>query len=157
MQPVVLLAASICVSATLTHADAPDNTFKKAQGDMYCSANPGQPACHGHRTLTITLDSGYTIDRSFHQSSMHCCGGRENHNGDPTAIPAGVYVELTGGSEGEWGVFNIKLVADSSNVGDDGVVKAWTIEADSYCGPTGKVGGGGCNVHGVGWIKQMRK
>jgi hypothetical protein len=30
-----------------TKADAPDNTLKKADGRMYCEANPGQPACHG--------------------------------------------------------------------------------------------------------------
>ena len=135
-------------------ADAPDNTFKKADGRMYCEANPGQPACHGRRTLTITLDPGKTIDRSYHQGSKPCCGGDENSNGANTEIPAGVYVEYNGGSQGEWGVFNIKLIADSSNVGDDGFVRAWTIEADTYCGPTGRLGGGGCNVNGYAWVKQ---
>jgi hypothetical protein len=41
-------------------------------------------------------------------------------NGANTEIPAGVYVEFNGGSEGEWGIFNIKLIADSSNVDDNG-------------------------------------
>lgn len=135
-------------------ADAPDNTFKKADGSMYCSANPGQQACHGHRTLTITLDPGKTIDRSYHQGSKPCCGGNENGNGANTEVPAGVYVEYNGGSEGEWGIFNIKLTADSSNVDENGVVRAWTIEADTYCGPTARVGGGGCNVNGFAWIKE---
>ena len=135
-------------------ADAPDHSFKKADGRMYCEANPGQPACHGHRTLTITLDAGKTIDRSYHQASKSCCGGEENGNGANTEIPAGVYVEFNGGSQGEWGIFNIKLIADSSNVDDSGVVRAWTIEADTYCGPSGAVGKGGCNVNGYAWVKQ---
>jgi hypothetical protein len=137
-------------------ADAPDNSFKKAQGRMYCEANPGHPACHAVGTLTITLDPGYTIDRSYHQSALRCCGGEENGNGNSTEIPAGVYMEFNGGHDGEWGIFNIKLVADSSNVDENGVVRAWTITGDVYCGPSGAVGKGGCNANAYGWIKQKR-
>jgi hypothetical protein len=147
------LAAWLAVSAS---AEAPDNSFKKAEGRMYCEAPHGGQGCHGHATLTISLDPGYTIDRSFHQSSLHCCGGTENGNGASTQIPAGVYMEFVGGSDGEWGIFNVKLVADSNNVDDDGVVRAWTIEADTYCGPSAAFGKGGCNVNGYGWVKQKR-
>lgn len=138
------------------NADAPDNTFKKAQGRLYCEANPGRPACHATGTLTITLDPGYTIDRSFHQTSLPCCGGDENGNGNTTAVPAGVYMEFNGGRDGEWGVFNVRLVADSTNVDENGVVRAWTIMGDVYCGPSGGVGKGGCNANAYGWIKQKR-
>jgi hypothetical protein len=136
--------------------DAPDNTFKKAQGRMYCEANPRQPACHSTGTLTITLDPGYTIDRSYHQGAIPCCGGEENHNGKSTEIPAGVYMEFAGGHDGEWGVFKVKLVADSNNIDENGVVKAWTITGDVYCGPSGAPGKGGCNANAYGWIKQKR-
>lgn len=135
-------------------AEAPDNSFKKAQGRMYCEAPHGGQGCHGHAILTISLDQGYTIDRSFHQGSLPCCGGDENGNGASTAIPAGAYMEFAGGRDGEWGIFNVKLVADSNNVDENGVVRAWTIEADVYCGPSAAFGKGGCNVNGYGWIKQ---
>ena len=66
-------------------------------------------------------------------------------------------MEFQGGSDGEWGVFGIRLVADSSNVSEDGVVKAWTITADDvYCGPSGGAGKGGCNANGYGWVKVKR-
>ena len=148
---VFLVVLFVCLRAT---SEAPDSTFKKATGRMYCEANPGHPACRGHNTLTITLDPGKTIDRSYNQGSVPCCGGEENGNGASTVIPAGVYVEFAGGHDGEWGIFNVKLVADSSNVDDNGVVRAWTIEADTYCGPSGAVGKGGCNVNGYAWVKQ---
>jgi hypothetical protein len=153
----ILVAACLMLSPTIpSKADAPDNTFKKAQGRMYCEANPGHPACHATGTLTITLDPGYTIDRSYHQSAIPCCGGDENGNGSSTAIPAGVYMEFAGGRDGEWGIFNVRLVADSTNVDENGVVRAWTIQADTYCGPSAAVGKGGCNANAYGWIKQKK-
>jgi len=66
----------------------------------------------------------------------------------------GVYMRFVGGNEGEWGIFNVKLVADSANVDENGLGRGWTIEADTYCGPTARIGGGGCNVNGYAWIKQ---
>jgi hypothetical protein len=65
-------------------------------------------------------------------------------------------MEFAGGRDGEWGIFNVRLVADSSNVDENGVVKAWTILADSYCGPSGGVGKGGCNANAYAWIKVKR-
>jgi hypothetical protein len=153
----ILIAVCTVLSPNLqSRADAPDNTFKKAQGRMYCEANPRQPACHATGTLTIALDPGFTIDRSYNQSAIPCCGGDENGNRNNTPIPAGLYMEFVGGRDGEWGVFNVKLVADTSNVDENGVVKAWTITADVYCGPSGALGKGGCNVNAYGWMKQKR-
>ena len=156
---VMLVVAMLCgVGAQLqkVHAGPPDNSFRKADGRIYCEANPGHPGCHASGQLTITLDPGYTIDRSYHQNAMPCCGGDENSNGNLTSIPAGVYMEFAGGKDGEWGIFNVKLVADSSNVDENGVVRAWTIVADSYCGPSGALGKGGCNANAYGWIKVKR-
>jgi hypothetical protein len=55
-----------------------------------------------------------------------------------------------------WGIFNVRLVADSTNVDENGVVRAWTIQADTYCGPSAAVGKGGCNANAYGWIKQKK-
>jgi hypothetical protein len=154
-----VLALTFALAACLVSpaaADAPDNTFKKAQGRMYCEAPHGGQGCHAHGTLTISLDPGHTVDRSFNQGSIPCCGGDENANHANTQIPAGVYMEFVGGKDGEWGIFNVKLVADSSNVDENGVVRAWTIEADTYCGPSAAAFKGGCNVNGYGWIKQKK-
>jgi hypothetical protein len=137
-------------------SDAPDNTFKKASGRMYCEAPAHGQACHDHGTLTISLDPGYTIDHSYHQGLIPCCGGEENGNRNGTEIPGGVYMEFAGGNDGEWGVFNIKLVADSGNVDDKGLVRAWTITGDVYCGPSAGIGKGGCSVNAYGWVKQKR-
>lgn len=134
--------------------DAPGNGFKQASGRMYCEAGHGGSACHASGRLTITLDPGFTIDRSYHQGSIPCCGGNENGNGNNTEIPGGVYMRFAGGSDGEWGVFNIRLVADSDNVDENGVVRGWTITGDVYCGPSAAVGTGGCNVNAYAWIKQ---
>lgn len=155
----VVVAAALCgvvMQVKRAYAGPPDNTFRKAEGRIYCEANPGHPGCHASGQLTITLDPGYTIDRSYHQSPIPCCGGDENSNGSLTATPAGVYMEFAGGKDGEWGIFNVKLVADSSNVDENGVVRAWTIIADSYCGPSGAFGKGGCNANAYGWIKVKR-
>jgi hypothetical protein len=65
-------------------------------------------------------------------------------------------MEFNGGHDGEWGLFNVRLVADSNNVDENGVVRAWTILADVYCGPSDGVGKGGCNANGYAWIKQRR-
>lgn len=123
---------------------------------MYCEAPHGGSGCHGSGRLTITLDPGCTIDRSYHQGSISCCGGNENTNGAQTEIPAGVRVQFVGGDDGEWGIFNIRLVADSDNVDENGVVRGWTITGDVYCGPSAAAFTGGCNVNGYAWIKQKR-
>ena len=65
-------------------------------------------------------------------------------------------MEFAGGSQGNWGIYKVKLVADSSNVNDNGVVTAWTITGEAYCGPSAAFGKGGCNANGYGWIKQKR-
>lgn len=83
-------------------------------------------------------------------------GGEENANRQLTPVPAGVYMEFIGGHDGEWGIFNVRLVADSTNVDDNGVVRAWTIMADSYCGPSAVPGKGRCNANAYGWIKVKR-
>jgi len=153
-----LLALALLGSPTAsTRPDAPDSTFKKASGRMYCEANHGASACKSIGRLTVSLDPGYTIDRSYHQGTIPCCGGDENRNGNITEIPPGVYMEFVGGRDGEWGVFGIRLVADSTSVNDDGQVTAWTITSDQvYCGPSAAVGKGGCNVNAYAWIKQKR-
>jgi len=56
-------------------------------------------------------------------------------------------MQFVGGRDGEWGVFNVRLVADSNDVSEDGVIRAWTITGDVYCGPSVAVGKGGCNVN----------
>ena len=47
-------------------------------------------------------------------------------------------MEFVGGRDGEWCVFNIRLVADSANA------------------ERAAVGKGGCNVNAYGWIKQKK-
>jgi V8-like Glu-specific endopeptidase len=130
-----------------------DPTLRRAQGKIYCEANPGGHACHEAGELTITLEPGYAIDDSFEQKSLPCCGGDENKNHDTTKIPAGIYMEFTGRADGEWGVFKVRLVADTSSADEKGAVRTWKILADSYCGPSGAFGKGMCNVHADAWVK----
>jgi hypothetical protein len=137
----------------------PDNSFRKAEGDMYCEAPHGGQGCHNHNArLTISLEPGYTIDRSYQQAALRCCGGDEYRgDGRATEIPAGVYMEFSGGNDGEWGVFGLRLVADADKVDEEGRVTAWTVTADDvYCGPSAAIGKGGCNVHATAWIKVKR-
>ncbi len=150
----VLMACLISPGSPSLKADAPNNTFKKADGRMYCEAPHAASGCHASGRLTVTLDPGMALDRSYHQGSIPCCGGDENGNGSNTELPPGVYMEFAGGRDGEWGVFNVRLVADESSVDDNGFVRAWTITADVYCGPSAAFGKGGCNVNGYGWVKQ---
>jgi hypothetical protein len=59
--------------------------------------------------------------------------------------------------DGECGVFDLKLVADSADIDENGNVRAWTVTArDVYCGPSARVGAGGCNMNVYGWVKQKR-
>jgi hypothetical protein len=154
---IILVALSIVNAAVVGHAQAPDNTFRKASGQMYCEAPHGGQGCHSRGRLTISIEPGYVIDRSYHQGSIPCCSGAENGNGASTEIPGGVYMQFNGGQYGEWGVFGIKLSADSNDVDDNGNVRAWTITADDvYCGPSAAVGTGGCNVNAYAWVKVKR-
>jgi len=58
------------------------------------------------------------------------------------------------GGDGECGVFDLKLVADSNDIDDNGNVRAWTVTAkEVYCGPSAAIGKGGCNFNTYGWIK----
>jgi hypothetical protein len=75
------------------------------------------------------------LDRSYHQGSIPCCNGDANQDHATTAIPAGIYMEFTGGNDGEWGIFDIKVVADADNVDEKGMVRAWTITGVAYCRP----------------------
>lgn len=151
----VVIAASLLASwATSALAqNPPDNTFKKLGGRLYCEAPARANGCHADGSLTLTLDKGEVIDRSYTQGPLPCCGGDENRNGMLVPIPAGVYMRFSGGSDGEWAVYNVRLVADASNVDDEGRVRAWTVIAHVYCGPSAAVGKGGCNGNGEAWIK----
>src|SRR5438045_2323332 len=94
-----LVACLIFPASPVLRADAPNNTFKKAEGRMYCEAPHGGSGCHASGRLTVTLDSGMVLDRSYHQGSVPCCGGDENGNGNNTELPPGVYMEFVGGGE----------------------------------------------------------
>jgi hypothetical protein len=135
-------------------AEPPSAAFKTVDGRMYGEAAHCGNAHRGIQRLRIPLDAGKTIDRSYAQASVACCGGEENRNNDATAIPAGVYMELSGGNQGEWGVFNVRLYVDTNDVDATGKITAWTVQADTYCGPSCAVGKGGCNVNARAWIKQ---
>jgi len=135
----------------------PDSTFKQATGRMYCGADWGKSGCHGAGAIKLPTDVGYTIDKSYHQGNIPCCGGNENNNGATVEVPAGVYIETVCGGDGECGVFDLKLVADSSDIDENGNVRAWTVTArDVYCGPSARVGAGGCNMNVYAWVKQKR-
>jgi len=131
--------------------------FKQATGRMYCGADWGKSGCHGAGAIKLPTDVGYTIDKSYHQGNIPCCGGNENNNGATVEVPAGVYIETVCGGDGECGVFDLKLVADSSDIDENGNVRAWTVTArDVYCGPSARVGAGGCNMNVYAWVKQKR-
>src|SRR5207302_10281301 len=59
----------------------PDSTFKQATGRMYCGADWGKSGCHGAGAIKLPTDVGYTIDKSYHQGNIPCCGGNENNAG----------------------------------------------------------------------------
>lgn len=141
--PVMLLVA---VSAV---ADAPDKSFTKFDGQMYGQADQGRPAHHSHQTISVKIPRGTIIDTSYGLGNIACCGGDENGNGNSTAVPTGIYVELGGGNAGEWGVFNIVRHADVDD--DSGELKGYSLDADLYCGPSASKGG--CNVHLYAWVK----
>jgi hypothetical protein len=142
--------AAIALSfAASAHADAPDKSFLRFDGQMYGSANQGQPAHHGHQVITVKIPAGTIVDAAYGQGNIGCCGGDDNGNGASTAVPSGVYLEIGGGNAGEWGVFNI--VRDTIVDDDTGEIKGYKLSADTYCGPSAIHGG--CNVHVYGWIK----
>ena len=87
------------------------------------------------------------IDKSQGGGSISCCGGDENGNHNSTSIPSGVKVAVSGGGQGEWGILNVNLAANADDIDDNGKVKAWTVQAELYCGPSCAVGKGGCNVN----------
>jgi len=83
----IALSVLLLWSTTFTikaQTPPPDNTFKQAQGRMYCEA----------------LHRGYTIDRSFHQSAIPCCGGEEHHD---AASPR--YLRASTGGHLVWPLF----------------------------------------------------
>jgi hypothetical protein len=139
-------------------ADPSGPGFVKAQGRFYCEAPHGGKACNSKGKLTISLPDGYILDADYHQGSIPCCGGDESPDGAQVKIPDGVYMEFHGGGNGNWGIYNVELVADVSHVDKKtGMVNAWTITGDTYCGPSAAFGKGGCNMNGYGWIKIKKK
>ena len=145
--------ASLCLVVPAGGADAPDRSFYKFDGQMYGEANQGQPAHHSRQTITVRIPSGMLIDARYGMGNIGCCGGDENQNGNSTAVPTGIYVEVGGGNAGEWGVFNI----DRSSITDDdtGDLKGYKLSADLYCGPSASHGG--CNVHLYAWVKLRQR
>jgi hypothetical protein len=139
----------LCSAGVSAGPDAPDKSFYKFDGQMYGEANQGQPAHHSRQTVTVRIPPGTIIDASYGLGNIACCGGDENGNGNSTAVPTGLYIEVGGGNAGEWGVFNI----DRSSITDDdtGELKGYKLSADLYCGPSASHGG--CNVHLYGWVK----
>jgi Caspase domain len=116
-------------------------------GAMHGAAGACKPAYRAHQTLALTLPPGLTADPTYQQEPLPCCGGRENTNGSHISIPAGLQVKLDGGDQGEWGAFNLRLLPDPRQVDTAGKSRGWTVEADLYCGPSCKLGSGGCNVN----------
>jgi hypothetical protein len=153
MKKYMCFAAVILLFAFSALADAPDRSFTKFDGQMYGEASQGQPAHHGHQTITVKIPSGMTIDSAYGQGNVACCGGGENGNGNSTSVPTGIYVEIGGGNGGEWGVFNV--TRDPIIDDDSGELKGYKLSADTYCGPSAMHGG--CNVHLYGWIKLKQK
>lgn len=154
-----IAAIASLVSFCATNAVAqnpPDNTFKKLGGRLYCEAPARGTGCHADGSLVLTLDKGEVIDRAYTQGPLRCCGGDENKNGMLVPIPAGVYMHFGGGSDGEWAVYNVRLVADANNVDEQGRVRAWTVIAHVYCGPSAAVGKGGCNGNAEAWVKTKK-
>lgn len=147
------LAAVVLLVAFSARADAPDKSFTKFDGQMYGEANQGQPAHHGHQTITVKTPHGYIIDTSYGLGNIACCGGDENGNGASTSVPTGIYVEVGGGNAGEWGIFNI--TRDTMVDDDTGEIKGYKLSADTYCGPSASHGG--CNVHLYGWVKLKQR
>src|SRR5687767_14541175 len=113
---------------------------------MHGEANACQPAFHGHQKLSLTLPAGLTIDTTYQQSSISCCGGEENRNGSRSSIPSGLQVQFSGSDQGEWGIFNLKLVPNSGITADSRNPNEWTVEGDLYCGPSCRLGATGCRV-----------
>ncbi|HEY2497623.1 MAG TPA: hypothetical protein VGK24_11175 [Candidatus Angelobacter sp.] len=142
----------ICALPALAQ-NPPDNSFKKLGGRLYCEAPARGSGCNADGSLVLALEKGEMIDRSYSQGPLPCCGGDENKNGMLVPIPNGVYMHFSGGRDGEWAVYNVRLMADATNVDDQGRVKAWTLLAHVYCGPSAAVGKGGCNGNAEAWIK----
>jgi hypothetical protein len=115
-------------------------------GKLHGEANACLPAFHGRQKLSLTLPAGLTIDTTYQQPSISCCGGEENRNGSQSSVPSGLQVQFSGSEQGEWGIFNLKLIPNPGTTPDSGSPSGWTVEADLYCGPNCRLGATGCRV-----------
>jgi hypothetical protein len=153
----LLVTLGLVAGGVPAAANPPKGLFQPFAGSLHGEANFCKPAFHDRRSLTVGLPPGVVIDRGYQQPVKPCCGGRENSNRSVVSIPPGLYVEFSGGNEGEWLVGNVKLLADSSQIDDSGKIRGWTVEADLYCGPSCRAGGGGCNVNMGAWLATRKE
>jgi hypothetical protein len=96
---------------------------------FYGEANPGQNAFLKEQSCIIPdIDR---LDKAYHQADFVCCGGGATSTTTASDIPAGIEIKTSGAVY--WSVQSPTLTSDKFGV-------------TTYCGPSGALGGSGCNV-----------
>jgi hypothetical protein len=117
-----------------------DGTFVKIC-DMHGEANSGEQAWH--KDDRCNLPRGFSLDKSYHQSSANFVGGGASTNLSSANVPAGIHVEVTGNHY--WSIVApMELVRIDDD--DDAAQAIRQFRVHTYCGPAGRPGPG-CSVH----------
>lgn len=140
---VLLLSAT---SGLLWSQNPPSDPSFVRIGEIYREKNYPPACCDA---ADLLLPRNFKLDRSYQQQELNCCGGGARSDIQPSDIPRGIHVSVTGGHY--WALPKAPVLIPYEIDENDHVVR-WAFRTPLYCGPGGN--GQGCNIRVTVWAKQ---
>jgi hypothetical protein len=133
------------LAATLIGQPPPKDPSFVYLGHLYGESNSG----NYQQNQEVLLPAGFQLDKSYHQSTVNCCGGGATSNMQASQIPAGIHISIDGGHY--WSVPSAPVLAPAK-ISDDDRILQWKLIVPMYCGPNPPVG---CNIKVDVWAKKQ--